>query len=87
MLDAAERDPELADVHVRIHDGFMEPWYAVIDRAKRRGELPSDRDATEIVAAVVGPLYYRRWFSRQPLDEAFTRAIVDDVVAGGKALN
>ncbi len=83
MLDAAERDPELAEVHVRIHDGFMDPWYAVIDRAKQRGELPPDRDPTEIVAAVVGPLYYRRWFSRQPLDETFARAIVDDVVAGG----
>jgi AcrR family transcriptional regulator len=84
MLDAAERDPELAEVHRRLHAGFMEPLYVVIDRAKGRGELPPDRDPSEIVAAVVGPLYYRRWFSRQPLDEKFARAIVVNVVGGGK---
>src|SRR3954470_11256302 len=73
MLDAAERDPELAEVHTRLHAGFMEPLYVVIDRARERGELPPDCDPSEIVAAVVGPLYYRRWFSRQPLDEEFAK--------------
>jgi AcrR family transcriptional regulator len=80
MIDAAERDPELAEVHTRIHAGFMEPLYVVIDRARERGELPPDCDPSEIVAAVVGPLYYRRWFSRQPLDEEFARSVVARVV-------
>lgn len=82
LLDAAERDPELAEVHTRIHAGFMEPLYAVIERAKARGELPADRDSSEVVASVVGPLYYRRWFSRQPLDEAFAKDVVRNVVGG-----
>jgi hypothetical protein len=30
----------------------------------------------------VGPLFYRRWFSRQPLDETFVESIVDNVVGG-----
>jgi AcrR family transcriptional regulator len=81
MIDAAERDPELAEVQTRLHAGFMEPLYAVIDRAKKRGELPRDRDPAEIVASVVGPLYYRRWFSRQPLDEEFAKTVVARVVS------
>jgi AcrR family transcriptional regulator len=80
MIDAAERDPELAEVHTRLHAGFMEPLYVVIARARERGELPPDCDPSEIVAAVVGPLYYRRWFSRQPLDEEFARSVVARVV-------
>lgn len=80
VIDAAERDPELAEVHARLHDGYMTPLYVVIDRAKERGELPPDCDPSEIVASVVGPLYYRRWFSRQPLDEAFVKSVVDNVV-------
>jgi hypothetical protein len=36
----------------------------------------ADADADTIVAGVFGPLYYRRWFSREPIDEAFVRAIV-----------
>jgi AcrR family transcriptional regulator len=84
MIDAAERDPELAEVHTRLHAGFMEPLYVVIDRAKKRGELSPDCDPSEIVASVVGPLYYRRWFSRQPLDEKFAKNIVERVVGGPK---
>jgi AcrR family transcriptional regulator len=84
MIDAAERDPELAEVHTRLHAGFMEPLYVAIDRAKKRGELSPDRDPSEIVASVVGPLYYRRWFSRQPLDEKFAKSIVENAVGGPK---
>ena len=62
----------------------MEPLYAVIARAGERGELAPDRDPSEIVAAVVGPLYYRRWFSRQLLDEAFAGAVVERAIRGEK---
>ena len=60
----------------------MEPLYAVIDRAAKRGESSPDRDPSEIVASVVGPLYYRRWFSRQPLDEKFAKRVVENAVGG-----
>jgi AcrR family transcriptional regulator len=80
VIDAAERDPELAKVHTRLHAGFMAPLYAVIERAQARGELPRSNDPSEIVASVVGPLFYRRWFSRQPLDEKFINAIIDGIL-------
>jgi hypothetical protein len=27
--------------------------------------------------AIAGPLFYRRWFSRQQLDDAFVRGVVE----------
>jgi hypothetical protein len=30
----------------------------------------------------MGPLFYRRWFSREPLDERFFKGVVASVLAG-----
>lgn len=81
VIDAAERDPELAQVHTRLHAGFMAPLYAVIERAQANGELSRSCDPSAVVASVVGPLFYRRWFSRQPLDEEFVANIVQGVIS------
>ena len=77
MIDAAERDPEIAAVYARVHAGFMAPLNAVIERAQKRGELPRTAVPSEIVAAIVGPLFYRRWFSRERLDDRFVRGVVE----------
>ena len=84
VIDAAERDPELAQVQTRLHAGFMEPLYTVLARGQERGELPRDCDLSHIVACVVGPLFYRRWFSRQALDEKFVKAIVEQIAGKSK---
>jgi AcrR family transcriptional regulator len=84
VVDAAERDDQIAALHSRIHAEHVAPLYVVIERARKRGELPRNCLAAEIVAAVVGPLFYRRWFSREPLDDRFIRAIVDRAVGWSK---
>jgi AcrR family transcriptional regulator len=84
IIDAAERDEQVAAVYSRIHAEHMAPLYVVIERARQRGELPRSTLAAEIVAAVVGPLFYRRWFSREPLDDSFLRAVVDRAVSRSK---
>ncbi len=76
IVDAAERDPELAELQTRLQAAMMAPFLAVAERAKKRGELPRGARAAEVVATVVGPLFYRRWFSREPLDSAFIKSIV-----------
>jgi AcrR family transcriptional regulator len=81
VIDAAERDDQVAALHSRIHAEHMAPLYVVIERARQRGELPRTCLAAEVVAAVVGPLFYRRWFSREPLDDRFVRAVVDRAVS------
>jgi AcrR family transcriptional regulator len=76
VIDAAERDGRIAALHAKIHADTLAPLYAVLDRAKCKGDLPRNCVTADIVAAVVGPLFYRRWFSREPLDDRFIKSTV-----------
>jgi AcrR family transcriptional regulator len=84
MIDAAERDPELADLHSRMHAEMTTAFRSVIERSQQRGELSRHRRSTEVVAMILGPLFYRRWFSREPLDEGFVKRVVESAVSGSK---
>src|SRR5271163_1799576 len=59
IIDAAERDPEIAELHSRLHTGRIAAFRAVIERGKERGELPRRFDSSRLIAAVLGPLFYR----------------------------
>ena len=76
IIDAAEREPELAQVLAQVHAGQMVPYFAVAARAKKRGELAPGTNVSEFVASIVAPFFYRRWFTRQPLDDAFVKGVV-----------
>lgn len=76
IIDAGERDPEMADMYRRLQQGYSAPFEAVIRRGIERGELPADTDVAALVAALIGPLFYRRWFSREPLTEGFVKEII-----------
>jgi AcrR family transcriptional regulator len=80
IIDAAERDQELAQLQARLQGAIKEPLLIAVERAKKRGELAGREDASEIVASLVGPLVYRRWFSREPIDERFVKATVANLL-------
>jgi AcrR family transcriptional regulator len=80
IVDVAERDPEFAAVHGRIQRGHASPLREVLVRAAGRGELPATTDPAHVISALIGPLYYRRWFSREPIDEQFVARLVSDVI-------
>lgn len=82
IVDAAERDAELARMHARLHAELVAAFRAVAERAHKRSELPRGRQPADVVAAVIGPLIYRRWFSREPLDDRFVKAVVESAIAG-----
>ena len=84
VIDAAERDPDIAELQSRQHAGMMAAFGAIATRAKERGELAEAYDASELTAAIAGPLFYRRWFSRQKLDERFVRRVVERALGAGK---
>jgi AcrR family transcriptional regulator len=84
IVDAAERDAEVAEMHSRLHKGLMEGFRAAIERAKERRELPAGYDVSQVLAAIVGPLFYRRWFSREALDDGFVKAVVEGVIGNAK---
>lgn len=80
IVDAAEREPELAELHADLHARLMAPFVTVAERAMAQGELAPDRRPADVIAALAGPLFYRRWFSREPLDAAFVERVVHDLL-------
>lgn len=76
IVDAAERDPELAALHSQIQLGHTAALRIVIAQAIDRGELSAETDRDMLIAALLGPLFYRRWFSREALDEAFVLGVI-----------
>ena len=81
IIDAAERDPAIAAMQQSTHLGHMSPFFAAVDAAKARGEIKPDASAEDIISMTVGPLFYRRWFSKAPMDEAFVKTLVDAAVS------
>src|ERR1700728_881843 len=80
IVDVAERDPEFADIHRSIQHGHAEPLREVLERAAVRGELAMAADRSTMIAGLMGPLFYRRWFSREPIDDQFIKTIVRNVI-------
>jgi AcrR family transcriptional regulator len=76
IVDAAEHDAAFADIHSRIQHRDATPLRSALERAAARGEFPSAADRDAIAAALLGPLFYRRWFSRKQIDAMFLEMIV-----------
>ncbi len=55
--------PAFAHIHSRIQRRHAARLRLALDRAARRGEIPSTADRYAIAATLLGPLLYRRWFS------------------------
>jgi AcrR family transcriptional regulator len=85
IVDVAERDPEFAGLHGKIQRGHAAPLREVIERAAGRGLISAAADPSAMVSALIGPLYYRRWFSREPIGDQFVTTIVRNVVSGQQA--
>jgi hypothetical protein len=54
----------------------------VLDRAAERGDIQASTDRSFVVSALMGPLYYRRWFAREPIDDRFVADLVRSVLGG-----
>src|SRR5579862_6589084 len=80
VIDAAERDPEIARMYSKLQEGYSAPLRIVIQRGIQRDELPKTTDIDVVIAALTGPLFYRRWFSREPLTQSFVKQIIRRVL-------
>ena len=80
IVDVAERDPEFAAIHGKIQRAHAAPLREVLERAASRGDIPATADPSRMISALMGPLYYRRWFSREPIDDQFVKMIVRSVI-------
>jgi AcrR family transcriptional regulator len=84
VIDAAERDSAVANMYSRIQKGHARPFQEVIQRAKRSHEISPHVDSSLLIAALIGPLFYRRWFSRESLDDAFLKGVIQGVIEFAK---
>ena len=80
VIDAAEHDPEMACLLAQMHTQFLAPFVAAAALAQERGELPPGQTPAAFADAFVALFFYRRWFSRQPLDAAFVEAVLRSLV-------
>jgi AcrR family transcriptional regulator len=81
LLDAADRDPELARLVHDFLEARMEPYREVLREAIARGELRPDIDLDVAVSTLSGPVFYRRLVSRETIDAPYVEKVVDQFLA------
>jgi AcrR family transcriptional regulator len=77
IMDAAEREPEMAALFAASTQKLIDAIQVLIDRAVRRKEIRPGIRAKDLAVTIVGPLAFQRWFSRSRLSDAFIRRVVD----------
>lgn len=85
LIDSADRDPELRQL---IHDFLvvrMEHGRTTLRAGVSRGELRADLDVEVAIGILVGPVFYRRLVSREPLDDGVVREVVSQFLRGAVA--
>jgi AcrR family transcriptional regulator len=80
LIDAAERDPELARLLAEFTAKRRQPLHAAVERAVERGEVRAGCDLGLIDGLLLGPLFYRRLLSRQPISADFAERVVEAVL-------
>lgn len=80
LLDAAERDAELAEHRHAFVRARRRPLLCALQAGIARGELPPTADCELLADLLTGALFYRRYVSRTPTDEHAVVAVVDAVL-------
>jgi AcrR family transcriptional regulator len=82
---ALEMDhPEVAAIAQSLRQEHRAPFFAVIERAVARGELPEGSDPDLMVEMIMGPVFNKLLRRREPVDDAFLVAVVNMVVLAAK---
>ncbi|MUL47070.1 TetR/AcrR family transcriptional regulator [Mycobacterium sp. CBMA293] len=86
---ALSRTMAISDDDAALAAGRTEFWQAryaaatvIIDRATDRGELPAGTDPLLVIEMLIAPLHFRTLLTREPIDTALIKQIVDAVEHG-----
>jgi TetR/AcrR family transcriptional regulator, regulator of autoinduction and epiphytic fitness len=80
LIEAAERDPQVRDFHVRFSTERRAVLVDLLAAAVDDGELPPDADPELLADALVGSIVLRRLMLHQPLDPAQVPRLVDQLL-------
>jgi AcrR family transcriptional regulator len=81
VVDAAEREPAISQLHVQLTERRREPGRRVLAQAQQRGELPASADLELAVDLLTAPFFYRRFIAHRAFPPGYAAAIVDHVLA------
>lgn len=80
LVDAAERDPELAELHRSFTAERRKSMVEILQRGVERGELPAGSDLDLLCDLLAGPVFYRRLVTHRPFDRRFAERLADTVL-------
>ena len=80
FIDAAARDPELAELHQQTMRRARASFEQVVRRGIERGELPADVDVDLFIDVVRSPFIYRRVVAQSTVQPADIEPVVDLVL-------
>ena len=86
LIAAGERDPELRSLVEQMLEERRRPIRTVLKLAQHRGEIDPSADLDLALNLLLGPFIMRRVIDRLEVTPEFTRAVVDHVVAGLRAM-
>lgn len=87
LVDAAARDPELAELHVQNEREGRAMFERAVRRAIARGEIPADVNVRLVTELVMAPFIYRRMITQVTVRKADIEPLVDHVLAGLKPVS
>lgn len=82
LVAAAQRDPELGDLHSRLADARSAGLRDLLDRARDRRALRPDCDVELLAHTLIGLVFVRRIFRDLPTGEPEITSVVDMVLRG-----
>lgn len=81
VMDAAERDPDLASLHFELTERRRQPIRAALAEAAARGDIGATVDLELVIDLLAGPAFYRRFVAHRPFPSGHAADVVDLVLA------
>lgn len=81
LLDAAWRDPELADLRRRVFDERSSRAAAILEAGVRSGQVRADVEVRDALDAIVAPFLYRRVVEQETISRADVRRLHAQVLS------
>ncbi|MFE0878714.1 TetR-like C-terminal domain-containing protein [Streptomyces smyrnaeus] len=82
VVTSAAREPGAAEVMRAVFKNRIRRVAVLLERAIERGEIPSDTDAEEVIAAIGAPFYYRLLITRRPIDSRLAHISAESAYLG-----
>jgi hypothetical protein len=83
VIDGSQRDERLARAHADFIRRRRAPLADVLRRGVAAGELPAVPEPEVLADLLVGPLFYRRFVSLEPVTPEFVDTVLRAVLGGG----